>query len=110
MADMKSLEPTGCQNDWHYFREHQDRCYRVRLAAPAEIGHLQKHHALDNARIAPGCFIYAVSRLKRAQALELQTLFVVLPPQPELDEADCMSAWDAAADTLVGAHVERLKQ
>jgi hypothetical protein len=71
---------------------------------------IAQHDWLDSARLPPDCFFYAVIRLKRARALELQMLFVVLEPQGDMDEADCMAAWDAAADTLVGAHVERMKQ
>jgi hypothetical protein len=41
---------------------HPDRCYRARLATAAEIA---QHEWLDVARLPPGCFIYAISRVSR---------------------------------------------
>jgi hypothetical protein len=67
----------------------------------AEIAKLQEHNGLDAASLAPGCFVYCVSRIKR-QTVELQTLFVVLEPQGDMDEADCMAAWYEAEDVLAG--------
>ena len=74
-------------NDWAWFREHQDRTHTARLATAVEIAKLQEHNGLDAASLAPGCFVYCVSRIKR-QTVELQTLFVVLEPQGDMDEAD----------------------
>jgi hypothetical protein len=88
-------------NDWAWFREHQDRTHTARLATAVEIAKLQEHNGLDAASLAPGCFVYCVSRIKR-QTVELQTLFVVLEPQGDMDEADCMAAWYEAEDVLAG--------
>jgi hypothetical protein len=84
--------------DWAFFADNPECCYYARLATVGEI----EAHDLRANELPPDCFLYAVSRLKRAQALELQTLFVVLEPQGDMDEADCMAASDAAEDTLVG--------
>jgi hypothetical protein len=92
---------TNDSSDWEWFREHQDRAYRARLATPAEIVHLQEHNGLDTARLARGCFVYCLSRIKR-QTIQLQTLFVVLEPQGDMDEADCIATWYAAEDVLAG--------
>jgi hypothetical protein len=76
-------------------------CYRARLATSDELVHLQEHNGLDAARLAPGCFIYAISRLIRdSPPLELQTLFVVLPPQSDMEKADCMAAWHDAVNIV----------
>jgi hypothetical protein len=83
------------------FRDNPDRTYLVRLAAPAEIVHLQEHNGLDTARLARGCFVYCLSRIKR-QTVELQQLFVLLEPQSDMDEADCVTAWYPAEDVLAG--------
>jgi hypothetical protein len=91
--------------DWAFFADNPERCYCMRLASAAEIAKY-----FEGATLARDCFVYCLSRLKRGQSLELHTRLVVLPPQPELDESDCLAAWCAAEDKLVGGHVERTKQ
>jgi len=89
--------------DWAWFGGHPERTHRARLATSAEIAHLQKEQGLDASHMAPGCFVYAISRLKRDDPpLELQTLFVVLKPRGEMDEAECRQAWHEA-EGMVGA-------
>src|ERR1700720_1103201 len=109
MNDMKSLERPDYPNaDWLFFRDNPERCYFARLATAAEIAQSQKQ-GLDVATLASGCFVYAVSRLIRdSPPLELQTLFVVLPPPSDMDEADCMAAWRDAVN--MGGQVRRQVQ
>jgi hypothetical protein len=41
-------------DDWQWFREHQDRAYRARLATFGELVRLQEHNGLDAAGLAHG--------------------------------------------------------
>jgi hypothetical protein len=94
------------KSDWCFFAANPERSYYARLAAAGEIAKF-----FEGMTLARDCFVYAVIRLRRAQVLELRTLFVVLEPQGgDMDEADAMAAWHAAEDTLMGGHVERPKQ
>jgi hypothetical protein len=93
--------------DWQWFGEHPERCHRARLASPAEIVDLQQEQGLDVATLAEGCFIYAVSRIKRDDPpLELQTLFIVLKPQGDMAEAACRQAWHDAADKIITGQIK----
>ena len=68
---------------------------------------MQEHQGLDVAALAGGCFVYAVSRLKRDDPpLELQKLFVVLEPQGDMDEAEYRQAWHDAADKIITGQIK----
>jgi hypothetical protein len=80
------------QPNWTHF---------VRLATSDEIAELQRDQGLDLSRVAPGHFVYALHRLG-----DPQKLFVVLPPQGELDADACRQAWHDAADKIITGQIK----
>jgi hypothetical protein len=78
----------GRLDDFDFWRSNPDRHYRCRPATAAEI---DAHDWLDPARLPADCFYYAVIHAwhEDAQA-KTSTIFVVMEPRGEMNEAQCM--------------------
>ncbi len=94
---------TAHDDDRRWFKAHPDRTYHVRPATGGEIDDLREHGVLDDRRLAPGCFLFALFKIDR-QTTTLEGRIAVLEAGPQWTEAECERAW---RETEQG---ERLRQ
>lgn len=78
------------QDDWSWFRDHRERCYRLRIATAEEIARLGSDNGM------PGYSMHAVSRIDR-QAMKIAVFLIVLLIGTELSEDEASALWNTAA-------------
>lgn len=94
--------------DWTWFRQHRDRAHRIRPATAAEIETLRAHGALGEP--APGCAIYALSRLIEGAPPEIQVILQVREEgDDDMTESEIAASW-LDADALLGGLIRQRLQ
>jgi hypothetical protein len=93
---------TATLNDWDWFNEHPERCFRSRIATAYELdGARECGIALDDKTMNPDHFLHAICRIDR-EAMKMRILLVAIAPGPELDEEHCQHLFRDGEHIIAG--------